>query len=120
MTANYTYTTSREGEWWVLTVEGIGTTQVRSLRSASVQVKDMIAATLDISPDDIHVESRHAETAEVDSLCGVTTRYIEPDHQPAPVPSQSVTCIRNEDHPGLHSGVARDVDGDAVFHHWND
>lgn len=53
-------------------------------------------------------------------FCGARTRYAEPDHQPAPVPPQTVTCIRNENHPGLHSGVARDVDDDAVFYHWND
>jgi hypothetical protein len=56
----------------------------------------------------------------VGDFCGVTTRYAEPGHQPAPVGPQTVTCIRNDNHPGLHSGVARDIDGDAVFHHWND
>jgi len=120
MTATYTYTTTREGEWWVLTVEGIGTTQVRSLRRASAQVRDMIAATLDLNPDDIQVEARRAETAEPDNLCGARTRYGDPDYQPVPVPPQTVTCIRNGDHPGLHSGVARDDGGDAVFYHWND
>lgn len=53
-------------------------------------------------------------------FCDRKTRYADPDHEPAPVPPQTVRCVRNIDHPGTHDGVALDIDGDVVFHHWND
>jgi hypothetical protein len=56
----------------------------------------------------------------VNAFCGATTRYADPRHQPVPVAPQTVTCVRNTGHKGQHSGVAKDVDGDAVFHHWTD
>lgn len=54
------------------------------------------------------------------NFCWAKTRYVDPKHEPAPVPPQTVTCIRNKDHPGLHYGAAKDIDGDVVLHQWND
>lgn len=56
----------------------------------------------------------------MNAFCGATTRYADPRHQPVAVGPQTVTCVRNTGHKGQHSGVAKDVDGDAVFHHWYD
>jgi hypothetical protein len=55
-------------------------------------------------------------------FCGATTWYKDPPHKPppVPVPRQIVTCVRDPNHPGIHSGVAHDVDGDAVFHFWKE
>ena len=46
----------REGRWWVLSVEGIGVTQARSLREAPEQARGMIAAMLDIDTAEVDVD----------------------------------------------------------------
>lgn len=46
----------REGDWWVLSVENVGTTQVTTLERAETAVIDMIAAVLGLDPADIEVE----------------------------------------------------------------
>lgn len=53
-------------------------------------------------------------------FCGARTRYVDPNYQPVPVPPQTVKCVRNPDHPGLHYGAAKDADGDIVLHQWTD
>lgn len=51
----YEATATREDDWWVLEVEGVGATQVRSLRRASVVVRDMVSAVLEIPTDSFDV-----------------------------------------------------------------
>lgn len=58
--------------------------------------------------------------AIVNQFCGARTRYVDPNYKPVPVPPQTVRCVRNRDHPGLHYGAAQDVDGDIVLYQWND
>ncbi|MCL2781084.1 MAG: hypothetical protein FWD74_06280, partial [Actinomycetia bacterium] len=43
----YVVTATREGRWWVLDVEGIGTTNVRRLTEAEEWVRDLIEAMTD-------------------------------------------------------------------------
>lgn len=52
----YTARATREGRWWVLEVDGIGATQVRTLSRARAQARDMVSAMLDVQPDEIEVE----------------------------------------------------------------
>jgi hypothetical protein len=52
----YNATASREGKWWLITVEGVGVTQARSLRDARRAARGLISAMLDLDEDEIAVE----------------------------------------------------------------
>lgn len=68
----YTATATREADWWVLNVEGIGATQARSLRRAKSAVREMISAALDIDKGSFHVViDRHA-VHDMDGIAAVT------------------------------------------------
>lgn len=54
--APYRASAVREGNWWVLTVENVGTTQAATMEEAEAVLIDMIAATLDLDPALIEVE----------------------------------------------------------------
>jgi len=56
----YVATGAREGQWWVITVDGIGVTQSRTLRDAPATARGLISAMLDVEEDDIEV---HVEPA---------------------------------------------------------
>ncbi len=46
---------AREGRWWVVSVDGIGVTQSRTLRDAPAQARGLIAAILDADEDGFSV-----------------------------------------------------------------
>lgn len=46
----------RDGQWWLLTVEGIGATQSRTLRDAPAAAQGLISAMLDVDPATVQVE----------------------------------------------------------------
>ena len=48
--------TYRDAPWWVIEVEGIGTTQARSLARVDVVAADMIATVLDVPVSSVEVE----------------------------------------------------------------
>jgi hypothetical protein len=52
----YRATAVREGDWWVLTVENLGTTQAATLEAAEAAIIDMISSVIDVDPDEIEVE----------------------------------------------------------------
>lgn len=52
----YRATAVREGDWWALTIENLGTTQAATLEEGEAALIDMIAAVLDIDPAEIEVE----------------------------------------------------------------
>jgi len=56
----YVATAAREGQWWVIAVDGIGVTQSRTLRDAPSTARGLISAMLDVDDDDIEV---HVEPA---------------------------------------------------------
>ena len=56
----YVATAAREGQWWVITVDGIGVTQSRTLRDASSAARGLISAMLDVDDKNIEV---HVEPA---------------------------------------------------------
>lgn len=41
----YTAVVSREGRWWIVDVDGVGTTQARNLTEAQEMAVDLIAIT---------------------------------------------------------------------------
>lgn len=47
----FTATAVRVGELWVLSVEGVGTVEARSLRRAKVAVRDMLSVMRDLDKD---------------------------------------------------------------------
>lgn len=54
-TREFTATATRESKWWVVEVDGVGTTQGRSAAEARAMAKDLVAAMLDVPEDDIEV-----------------------------------------------------------------
>ena len=60
MTTTYTATAAREGRWWVITVDGVGVTQVRALRDAAEMARDLVATMLDVDPADVVVDVKPA------------------------------------------------------------
>lgn len=55
MNTSYLATAAREGHWWVITVEGIGVTQSRTLRDAQTAARGLIAAMLDVDENGVRV-----------------------------------------------------------------
>ncbi|HEY7069711.1 MAG TPA: hypothetical protein VH479_06350 [Acidimicrobiales bacterium] len=46
---------TRDGRWWLIEVPGIGATQSRNLAAAEDQVRDLVAAVLDVDIEDVTV-----------------------------------------------------------------
>ena len=55
MTQTYNAEAIREGKWWVVTVEGAGTTQAKTLREAKEMATDLIAVMNDVPESAIEV-----------------------------------------------------------------
>ena len=58
---------TREGKWWLIEVDGIGTTQARSLKEARVMAIDMIAAAKNVPGETIDVYLRPKLDAELEA-----------------------------------------------------
>jgi len=56
VSTTYTATAAREGRWWVITVEGIGVTQSRTLRDAPATARSLVAVMLDVDEGTVAVE----------------------------------------------------------------
>ncbi|TCJ20830.1 hypothetical protein [Nocardioides jejuensis] len=55
----YTATAEREGNWWVLDVDGVGVTQCARLTEARAQIRGLIEAVEDRDvPEDTHIDVR--------------------------------------------------------------
>jgi hypothetical protein len=52
----YTATAVRDGRWWLLTVDGIGATQSRTLKDAPQAVRGLVSSMLDVDPTTVDVE----------------------------------------------------------------
>ena len=52
----YTATARREGRWWVVEVDGVGTTQGRSTSEAQRMATDLVAVMENVPLDDVDVE----------------------------------------------------------------
>jgi hypothetical protein len=46
---------TREGKWWIVEVEGVGTTQGRSAAEARAMAKDLVSAMLDVPLESVDV-----------------------------------------------------------------
>lgn len=82
MNTSYVATAAREGQWWVITVDGIGVTQSRTLRDAPSTARGLISAMLDVDDKNIevhvepaldpelaaHVRSARKQVADLDRL----------------------------------------------------
>ncbi|HEV8025433.1 MAG TPA: hypothetical protein VGP37_11180 [Candidatus Nanopelagicales bacterium] len=56
----YTAVVSREGRWWIVDVDGVGTTQARNLTEAQEMAVDLIAIIQELPTNGIDVEIRVA------------------------------------------------------------
>ena len=56
--ADYTATAVREGDCWVVDVDGIGTTQADTVDDIEQMAVDLVAAKTHAAAQDVHVEVR--------------------------------------------------------------
>lgn len=61
----YTASATREGRWWIVTVDGIGVTQSRTLRDAETSARGLVSAVLDVDEGDIAVVVKAQLDAEL-------------------------------------------------------
>ncbi len=62
---SYTADAVRDGRWWLLTVDGVGATQSRSLREAPSAVRGLVSAMHDVDPSTVEVTVRPQIAADV-------------------------------------------------------
>lgn len=65
MITSYTATATREGRWWIITVDGVGVTQARSLRDAPAAAAGLVAAMLDLDEGSVDVAVTAGLSAEL-------------------------------------------------------
>jgi hypothetical protein len=51
----FTANAVREDEWWVVTVDGVGTTQGRTRKEAAFMAEDLVIAALELDPEEFAV-----------------------------------------------------------------
>jgi hypothetical protein len=56
--ADYTATAIREGDYWVIDVPGVGTTQADSIDDIENMAVDLVTAMTHTAPQDVHVQVR--------------------------------------------------------------
>jgi hypothetical protein len=66
--SSYTATAYREGDWWVVEVEGVGVTQAKRLDQVEHMARDMVAIMLDVDIDDVQVTVAPHVGPELDGL----------------------------------------------------
>lgn len=64
----YSATVHREGDWWVIDVEGVAVTQAKRLDKVEHMARDLVAAYLDVDYDDVAVDVMFDLKPELDSL----------------------------------------------------
>lgn len=55
----YPVTARREGDWWVIDVEGVGVTQAKRIDKVEHMARDLVAAMSDVDYDDVRVDVRY-------------------------------------------------------------
>ncbi|MET0764401.1 MAG: hypothetical protein ABWY29_06020 [Blastococcus sp.] len=53
---DYTATAIREGDYWVIDVPGVGTTQTDSIDDIERMAVDLVTAVTHTAPQDVHVQ----------------------------------------------------------------
>lgn len=76
MNKTYVATAAREGQWWVITVDGFGVTQSRTLRDAPNTARGLISAMLDVDDDDIQVDVEPALDPELAAHVRVARKQV--------------------------------------------
>lgn len=66
--SSYRATAHREGDWWVIDVDGVGVTQAKRLDKVEHMARDLAAAVHDVDYDDVEVEVTVALTPELDRV----------------------------------------------------
>ena len=70
----YRVTARREGDWWVIDVDGVGVTQAKRLDKVEHMARDLVAAMLEVDYDDVRVDVRYElPVAAVEALAEAKT-----------------------------------------------
>jgi hypothetical protein len=66
--STYTATAHREGDWWVVEVEGVGVTQAKRLDQVEDMARDMVALMTDVDIETVAVDVAPQVGPELDGL----------------------------------------------------
>lgn len=66
--SSYRATVHREGDWWVIDVDGIGVTQAKRLDKVEHMARDLVASLRDVPVDDVAVSIRFDLAPDVQRL----------------------------------------------------
>lgn len=66
--SRYSATVHREGNWWVIDVEGVGATQAKRLDKVEYMARDLVAAVRDIDAETVQVDVRFDLAPELANL----------------------------------------------------
>lgn len=102
MSTTYTATAAREGRWWVLTVDGIGVTQSRTLKDAPDAARGLISAMLDVDPNEIDVNVIPQVSSDVlDRVDGTRKAVVALQAMQHKVATESRAVVRDLEREGL-------------------
>lgn len=85
-------TAAREGRWWVVSVDGVGVTQSRSLREAPRAARGLVAAMLDVDEQSVQV----AVKADLDPGIAAQVTSARQQDSTAPMPAAVVQYLNEE------------------------
>jgi hypothetical protein len=77
----YSATVHREGDWWVIDVDGVGATQAKRLDKVEHMARDLVAAVYDVDYDDVEVDVSYRLTPLLDALIDGAKHATEEAHK---------------------------------------
>jgi hypothetical protein len=66
--SSYRATVHREGDWWVIDVDGVGATQAKRLDKVEYMARDLVASMRDVPIDDVEVDVTFDLAPEVERV----------------------------------------------------
>jgi hypothetical protein len=77
----YSATVHREGDWWVIDVDGVGVTQAKRLDKVEHMARDLVAAVYDVGYDNVEVDVSYRLTPLLDALIDGAKTATEEAHK---------------------------------------
>jgi hypothetical protein len=73
----YTATVHREGDWWVIDVDGVGATQAKRLDKVEHMARDLVATMRDVPIEDVQVDVKFDLAPDINSLLAAAKSSAE-------------------------------------------
>ena len=104
---SYKATVHREGDWWVIEVDGVGATQAKRLDQVDHMARDLVALMEDVPADTVHISA----TVRLDPELEAARQAHERLRREAEAAAQVATGAREQLMRGLQAAhlSARDI-----------